>query len=80
VLLWGLVGFLVGLIVGSQEGELAVPRVPSTVTVEKTIPAATPESRSPDTTTARPPDKLPGKSPEKDKPPDTSTATATALP
>jgi hypothetical protein len=67
-----LVGFLVaGLIGGSQQGEQAAPSGPRSVivekSVEKTIPAATPEPRSPDTTTVRPPDNPP----EQDKPPDT---------
>src|SRR5918995_6095109 len=66
-------------------GEQAAPSAPRSVTVEKsvekTIPAATQEPKPPDTTLeSRPPDKPPGKPPEKDKPPDMSTATATASP
>ena len=70
-----LVGYLVvGLLSGSQE-EQAAPSAPRSVTVEKIVPVAPPETRLPeeDTTTARPPEE----DTTTPTPPATATATAT---
>jgi hypothetical protein len=75
VLVGTLLEYLVGRIGGSQQGEQAAPSAPRSVTVEKTIPAATPAPTPPegDTITATTPEDTTTATPP-------ATATATASP